>query len=80
MNCKQCGKRISKAYTLCWECNQRKVEREQYRSWLDKSEEEKELEREQYYNTECDMCGKEGADRRSDGRNYCGTCWQVWNS
>jgi len=30
--------------------------------------------------TECVMCGKEGAATRSDGKAYCGHCWMVWNS
>jgi len=45
-----------------------------------KTEQEKEDELYAYWNTECDMCGKEGASPRKDGRNYCDHCWTVWNS
>jgi hypothetical protein len=33
-----------------------------------------------YDETECVMCGKEGAVKRDDGKCYCASCWQVWNS
>jgi hypothetical protein len=30
--------------------------------------------------TECDMCGKEGAYKRADGKYRCTMCETVWNS
>jgi transcription elongation factor Elf1 len=30
--------------------------------------------------SDCVMCGKEGAIERSDGKAYCSFCWMVWNS
>lgn len=78
--CKTCGKTIHKNYDQCLTCSQRAAEFESYLAWHNKSEEEKELERERYYDTLCVMCGKEGASERSDGKDYCSTCWTIWNS
>lgn len=30
--------------------------------------------------TECEMCGKEGATRRKTGEIMCSTCYMVWTS
>jgi len=79
-NCKRCGKPLAVHFDYCFKCGQLIHEREAYRSWLEKSEEEKETEREIYYSHECSMCGKEGADERSDGSYFCGSCWTIWNS
>jgi hypothetical protein len=78
--CKSCGYPTRSNFELCFQCFRREKEAEERRHYLEMSEDEKELEREIYYSTECDMCGKEGASPRADGRNYCGTCWTVWNS
>lgn len=71
--CDHCGKNIHKPYKLCWQCDARKKERE-----LRKPDRAYDLET--YYNTLCDMCGKEGAHPRRTGRNFCSGCWQIENS
>lgn len=76
----KCGRKISNQYKQCWMCHQRELERLAWRAYEQKTEQEKEDELEQYYSTLCDMCGKEGALERSDGRCYCSTCWTIWNS
>lgn len=78
--CKRCGRATNGQYEYCYPCYQRKVQDDDYRRYQEMSEDEKELKREQYYSTECVMCGKEGASERKDGKCYCGTCWTVWNS
>lgn len=77
--CARCSKTISKRYTLCFECDQRQKEQIAYQTYLKKTEEEKDIEREIYYSRECSMCGKEGADWYGE-KLFCGTCWTVWNS
>jgi hypothetical protein len=78
--CKQCGKPCKKPFILCYECNERKKRAEEYRRYVEMSEDDKEAEREEYYSTMCVMCGKEGASERKDGKCYCGSCWTIWNS
>jgi len=78
--CKSCGRGIKSHFERCFKCQQEYEERESYRRYREMTPQGREDELEAYYNTECDMCGKEGASARSDGRNYCGMCWQVWNS
>jgi len=80
MICKTCGKTIKPQFERCYECNERYEETQRWLEYKSKSEDEKELELEMYYSRECVMCGKEGADERKDGQNYCSTCWTIWNS
>lgn len=78
--CKRCGKPINKAFELCYNCNMDDIARRSLEAYDRMTPQEREDEREAYYNSECTMCGKEGADYRSDGKPYCSHCWTVWNS
>jgi len=68
--CPRCRKnRIKGPFKHCWTCNQELLygKHIQQTNELDINE------------TECDMCGKEGATLRKDGKYYCSRCWQEWN-
>jgi len=78
--CAKCGKLCKKQFELCYECHQNKLRIEGWLEYLHKTPEQRADELEAYYDRECVMCGKEGADYRKDGKPYCSTCWQVWNS
>lgn len=80
LQCRKCGKPIKAGFNLCYECHMKMRDRVAYEEYRDKTPEQREIELEVYYSHECSMCGKEGADERHDGRYYCGSCWQVWNS
>lgn len=78
--CSKCGKVILSRFSMCYSCHRTEVEKSLWRAYDEQTPEERELERERYYGTECVMCGKEGASERKDGKCYCSTCWMVWNS
>lgn len=78
--CDKCGKSVKKQFMFCWDCFQKVEEQRRYREYQEMTPQEREDEREAYYNMECVMCGKEGASERKDGKCYCGHCWMVWNS
>lgn len=78
--CEKCGKPVKKQFAFCYDCYMAKERARQYLEYSAMTPQECEDERETYYSTECSMCGKEGASPRNDGRNYCGSCWTIWNS
>jgi len=78
--CPRCGKRKKNEYEVCYDCHVQDIQAAEYRRYRSQTPQEREDEREAYYARECVMCGKEGADYRSDGKPYCGHCWQIWNS
>jgi len=78
--CLDCQKTINKPFVRCWSCNRSFREREERARYDAMTPQEREDELDLYYSTECTMCGKEGADIRSDGKAYCSRCWTVWNS
>jgi hypothetical protein len=78
--CSKCGKPVKKQFMFCWDCYQRQEDQLRWREYDATTPQEREDKREAYYSNECAMCGKEGASPQKDGRNYCGTCWTVWNS
>lgn len=80
MNCRKCGKQIKAGFNLCYDCHMRMRDRKAYEEYARMTPQEREDALEEHYSHECSMCGKEGADLRPDGKYFCGTCWQVWNS
>lgn len=78
--CVDCGKKINSAFTRCWQCNRAYIDRQERQRYDNMTPNERQDEIDAYYNRECVMCGKEGADFRKDGKCYCSTCWTIWNS
>lgn len=80
--CARCGKPCKAQFQMCYDCFLResmwnKQPSSAERDTTDEDGYAIDIPSDQY----CVTCGREwGTALRKDGKYYCSTCWQIWNS